>query len=215
MLGLVTSLPIYWGEPGELGDLLNRSAAPHRVRTLLEKDYTLLPLDALGMPDGTLDSELGRLNRLLVAQPRALTPADNVALDSWVRAGGRLLLVLDPMMTDHSAYAVGDKRRYNDVALIPPVLNRWGLALAYAEGAQPRQVRFNGTRLPVDESGTLAASGESEPDSSCRVEADGVIARCRIGKGSVLVVADAAFLNADGDGKTDRATDAVLADIFG
>lgn len=215
MLGLMTSLPIYWGEPGEMGDLLNGSVEPHRVRTLLEDEYTLLPLDALGATDGTPIDELNRIEQLLVAQPRALTAADNVALDRWVRSGGRLLLVLDPMMTDHSEYAIGDKRRYNDVALIPPVLNRWGLTFAYQEGAQPRRVAVGDAQLPVAAFGTLSISPSAKSGSSCRIEAQGVIARCQIGEGAVMIVADATFLNAEGGEEADRATEAVLASIFG
>ena len=210
----MTSLPIYWGEPAEMTDLLNGSVAPHRVRTLLEQEYTLLPLDALGTADGEPVGELGRLDRLLVAQPRALTAADNVALDRWVRAGGRLLLVLDPMMTDHSAYAVGDKRRYNDVALVPPVLTRWGLAMTFEEGIPPRSVPLRKGQLLVDEHGTLSPAVPPASGASCQMQADGVIARCRIGAGTALIVADAAFLNAEGGEDADNAVDMIVADIF-
>jgi hypothetical protein len=211
----MTSLPIYWGEPAEMADLLNGAAEPHRVRGLLETDYTLLPLDALGTADGAPSGELARLDRLLLAQPRALTAADNVALDRWVRSGGLLLLVLDPMMTDHSVYPIGDKRRYNAVALIPPVLGHWGLTLAYREGAPPQRVKYGGARLLVADYGRLSLSPQPAAGARCRIEAEGVIARCRIGEGAVLVVADATFLSEEGDKEADRATDAVLASIFG
>lgn len=214
-LGLMTSLPIYWGEPAQMTDLLNGSTQPHRVRKLLEDDYTLLPLDALGTADGRPVDELARLDRLLLAQPRALTPADNVALDRWVRSGGHLLLVLDPMMTDHSAYPIGDKRRFNDVALIPPVLEQWGLRLAYQAGAGPRLVTVAGTQLPIEEYGTLSLAAGSAGEVQCSIESNGVMARCRIGNGVVLVVADAAFLNHEADEVADHAVDAVLASAFG
>lgn len=209
----MTSLPIYWGEPGQMGDLLDGSVKPHRVRTLLEERYQLTPLDTLGTLEGTATAELRQLRHVMVVQPRALTPADNVALDRWVHAGGRVLLVLDPMMTDHSAYPIGDKRRYNDIALVPPILNRWGLTLTYREGALPRQVRFGGALMPVDEYGTLSIANPSM-ETPCWIEADGVIAQCRIGNGAALIVADAAFLNADGDEGASRAVEAVTAAIF-
>ena len=209
----MTSLPIYWGEPGEMGDLLDGSVEPHRVRTLLEQGYQLLPLDTLGTPQGSATAELRQLRRVMVAQPRALTPADNVALDQWVRAGGHVLLVLDPMMTDHSAYPVGDKRRYNDVALIPPVLDRWGLTLTYREGGPLRYVAFGGADVPVSEYGSLSIP-DRPADNGCRIEADGVIARCRIGNGAALIVADAAFLNGDAAEDADRAVEAITAAIF-
>lgn len=193
-LGLMTSLPIYWGEPADLSDLLNSPADPHWARVLLEKDYELVPLDSLGTADGAPEAELAELDRLLVAQPRALTAADNVALDGWVRNGGRLLLVLDPMMTEHSAYPVGDRRRFNDVALIPPLLERWGLSLRHAGGAAPTLVRFQEAILPVEDHGLIART-EAGGSADCMIEAGGVVATCRIGAGRALIVADAAFLN--------------------
>lgn len=214
-LGLMTSLPIYWGEPAQMSDLLAGSAERHWVRDLLEQDHTLLPLDSLGVPDGQPTAELAGLDRLLVAQPRALTAADNVALDSWVRGGGRLLLVLDPMMTEHSAYAVGDKRRFNDVALIPPLLERWGLALRHAEAAPPRQVRFRDAALAVDEYGVLSLLPSAGSGADCAIEAEGLAASCRLGSGRALILADAAFLNDHAGGQAGlHAADTVFDAAF-
>lgn len=217
-LGLMTSLPIFWGEPADMNDLLAGTAEQHWLRARLEEDYALVPLDVLGTAQGQPYAELSGIEFLVVAQPRALTPADNVALDQWVRDGGKLLLVLDPMMTEHSEYPIGDKRRFNDVALIPPVLARWGLQMRFQEGALPREAAFDGATIPVEEFGSLTpvepAGGSAASD--CSLEGAGVIARCRIGRGRVLVVADAAFLNrADGEPASPHAVDAVLAAAFG
>lgn len=215
-LGLMTSLPLYWGEPAGMADILEGSAQQHWVRAMLEEDYTLAPLDVLGSAEGRPNEELARMDRLLVAQPRALTAADNVALDAWVRAGGRLLLVLDPMITDHSDYHVGDKRRFNDVALIPPLLGRWGLGMRHAQGAPPRQVAFAGALIPVDDYGILSAgTPPTAVDGACVVAADGIVATCSIGDGQALIVADAAFLNREGDlSASSRAADAVFTAAF-
>lgn len=195
-LGLLTSLPIYWGEPAAMSDLLDTAAEPHWARAVLEEDHVLVPLDVLGQPDGRPTPELARMNRLLVAQPRGLSPADNVALDMWVRGGGRLLLVLDPRMTDHSDYPLGDKRRFNDVALVPPVLARWGLSMRHAEGTAERDVLLrNGTALPVADYGLFEATSPSPGDRPCMLTAERIVARCAMGEGRVTVVADAAFLN--------------------
>lgn len=216
-LGLLTSLPIYWGEPAELGDLLDGSSEQHWLRTRLEEEYGLVPLDVLGQSDGRPNSELDMVDRLIVAQPRALTPADNVALDRWVRDGGRLLLVLDPLMTEHSDYPIGDKRRFNDVALIPPVLARWGLALRYTEGVPPGEVEYRGAAVTVAEFGTISrvVPADEGGRADCAVEAEGVIARCRIGRGTALVMADAAFLNRESRDRESGGADAILAAAFG
>lgn len=213
-LGLMTSLPIYWGETAQISDLLDGSVQRHWVRDLLEENYALVPLDVLGTTNGQPREDLAALDHLIVAQPRALTAADNVALDRWVRKGGRLLLVLDPMMTEHSPYHIGDKRRFNDVALIPPLLDRWGLSFGYDKDAPPRQVPFGSTAIPAEEYGTLSLTTPSA-EESCAVEAAGLVARCRIGAGQALIVADAAFLNQEGDRQANgQAADAVLAAAF-
>ena len=63
---------------------------------MIEARYTLQPLDTLSpvpalSPDAPDTDPLAGLERLAVIQPRGLSPADNVALDQWVRGGGRLL----------------------------------------------------------------------------------------------------------------------------
>ena len=83
-LGLMSTLPIYWNEAVEFSDLLNQDQGANWVRTVLERDYALEPLDVL------TPETLAPLDRLILAQPRALSPEENVALDNWVRAGGRL-----------------------------------------------------------------------------------------------------------------------------
>jgi hypothetical protein len=115
-----------------------------------------------------------------------------VALDDWVRAGGRVLLFADPMLTGHSAFALGDRRRPQDVVMLSPILRHWGLELRFDESqpAGEREVEWLGTRVPVNLPGHLAAL----PQGRCAIEAGGLAARCRIGAGEVLCIADAALL---------------------
>jgi hypothetical protein len=193
-VGLFTSLPIYWAESESIAETLNSRASPHWVRTALGVDYRLIPLDTVET------AELGGLGHLVMAQPRPLAPAENVSLDSWVRQGGRLLLFADPMLTEHSRFMLGDKRRPQDVVLLSPILRRWGLQLEFDED-QPdleRNVPFRGGPLPVRLAGTFRQIlSESEVD--CQLDGEEVIARCAIGKGRVVVIADAALLNGDRD----------------
>lgn len=189
-LGLVTSLPIYWPETVGITETLDGQASEHWARTALESEYRLVPIDTL---DG---QDLGKLDRLIMAQPRPLSPAENVALDNWVRGGGRVLLFADPFLTEHSRYLLGDKRRPQDLVMLSPILRRWGLELRFDEdqSEDERDVPFESARIPVQLAGTFAKV-DPGPNTSCELSAVAVIARCRIGKGEALLVADAALLD--------------------
>ena len=201
-VGLFGTLPIYWNEAAELADYLSRDQASHWARGVLEYCHTIRNLDSLA-PEGTGnkgESGLGGLRYLLMAQPRVLAPAENVALDDWVRAGGRLLLFADPMLTAHSIHPLGDQRRPADVVILSPILARWGLRLEFDEDQPPaeRMVSVAGVRVPVDMAGTLVPEAGGGPDTTCHLFARGLAAQCRIGKGHVLILADSALLDEDG-----------------
>lgn len=184
-LGLFTSLPILWSEAESISGQLGATARPHWARAVLAEGRGLVPLDTLLAP--------GALADLVIAQPRPLEPAENVALDSWVRGGGHLLLFADPLSTAESRFPLGDPRRPADTVLLGPILAHWGLVL---QG--PVEVgETAGTVFPVRAPGELAAL----PDAPqiCRIEQGGLIAQCRIGRGTALIVADTAVLEpADG-----------------
>ena len=130
---------------------------------------------------------------LVMAQPRPLSPPENVALDRWVRGGGHLLLFADPMLTYDSIFALGDKRRPQDVVLLSPILTRWGLGLSFDED-QPggeQLADFGGAKLLVNLPGRFSPLQHS---SNCSLIAGGLGARCKVGKGRVLAMADAALL---------------------
>ena len=195
-LGLFTTLPIYWGEAAQLSDLLAEDREPHWVRRVLEEDYAVRPLDVLDA--GKAGDSLTGLRFLLMAQPRALSPAENVVLDAWVRGGGRLLLFADPMLTEESSFAIGDKRRPHDVVLLSPILAHWGLDLQFDEEQEAgiRTVSVFGTELPVDLHGRLALRTPTGAAGSCRIATGGLAANCAIGRGRALILADAALLDA-------------------
>ena len=187
-LGLMGTLPIYWGEAAGLGDIISPERQPHWARLQMEQDYQLVPID-------WLDAEaLASLRHLLLAQPRALSPQENVALDAWVRGGGQLLLFADPMLTGESRFAVGDRRRPQDVVLLSPILDHWGLRLEFVED-QPaglRHVAARGGSIPVRLAGRLALDGTTR---DCTLSASDLLAQCDIGAGTALIVADAALLD--------------------
>ncbi len=127
--GLFTSLPILWAESERLGDLLKPQTAPHWALAVIEQDGKVRPLDSLVAAGGK--SPLSGLGLLIMAQPRPLSPQENVALDGWVRGGGRLLMFADPMLTAQSSFAFGDRRRPEAIAMLSPILSRWGLRLGF------------------------------------------------------------------------------------
>ncbi len=186
-LGLMTTLPIYWPEAQDVAAMLRADEGPSPVRQALETRFMLDPLD-------TLEADTLRGHDLLMlAQPRALSPVENVALDQWVRDGGRLLLFADPMLTRHSDLGIGDKRRAQDVILLSPILTHWGLSLAFDpdQPATEHTIDAAGISVPVALAGQLGVL----PGGTCEIAGEGVLARCRIDRGSVTILADAAMLD--------------------
>ena len=181
-VALFTSLPILWRESESLADALDGQA--HWAARVLRE------AGELTAPD-TLESLDPRTALLVMAQPRPLSPAENVALDGWVRAGGRVLLFADPLLTAHSDFPLGDRRRPEGTVLLSPILSRWGLELVWDEGqsAGPRPVSLLGRVLPVDQAGRFVVRG-----GACTLLAGGLAVRCAVGEGSLLAVADAALL---------------------
>ena len=206
-LGLFTSLPLLWGEAPGVAELLATPPPPHWAKSFLERDYRLIALDTLHLPTG--------MRFLLVAQPRVFSPDENVALDQFVRSGGHLLLFADPMLTWDSAFAIGDRRRPQDTVLLSPILTRWGLELQFDE-SQPSGAREI-AGIPVNLPGMLALLPKQPGPSlatTCRIEAGGLLAKCRIGRGSALIVADAAVLEPDGQPQQITALNDLIRQAF-
>lgn len=205
-VGLFTTLPILWTENPDLAAALDPAARPHWARQGLARIGPTVPLDTLngtGNGAGGVQS-LGRVRRLVMAQPRVLSPQENVALDEWVRGGGQLLLLADPALTAHSDFAIADPRRPQAVVLLSPILDRWGLELRFAEdqvlGEGRREVM--GMAVPVNLPGHFVTEGQG----NCRLWADGLVVTCAVGQGRVVALADAAVLEGgDPDGARARA----------
>lgn len=210
-IGLFTSLPILWADSPELGSELRPDAAPHWALKVFAARGKIEPLDMLAGSTGA--APLDKLRRLVIAQPRPLGPAENVALDDWVRGGGHLLLLADPALTQDSAFALGDPRRPQAVALLSPILGRWELDLLFDDsqtmGETSREVM--GMATPVNLPGRFATRGQA----NCRLWADGLAVTCAIGKGRVVALADAAVLEpGDPSGTRSKAFAALLDAAF-
>ena len=179
-LMLMTALPIIWGEKGAF----DPTGRPAQAYTALQREFQVRPLDVLDK------ASLGRGDLLLLAQPRALAPEELVELDEWVRRGGRALILTDPALVWPSELALGDSRRPPPIGLLDPILTHWGIRIdppadraLVVEGGESR-------RLAMAAPGTIATS-----NSGCSVERSRHLARCRIGRGEVILLADADLLH--------------------
>lgn len=205
--GLFTSLPIIWPEADNVTSLITATAGKHWLLAALERQGPVVPLDRFNQHD----AKFAGLNLIVMAQPRPLAAEESVTLDRWIRAGGRLLLFADPMLTQHSAFALGDKRRPQDIVMLGPLLRHWGLVLHFdpAQAAGEHSVSGFGMGIPVNLPGTFTRTTRRGP---CQLRARGLAAECRLGKGRVLIVADAALLEPQEGDATSR--EAVLETLM-
>ena len=207
-IGLFTTLPILWNESADVADLLKQDQeAPHWARTELTRRGKLVPLDTLAGPKGS--APLDEVDLLVMAQSRPLSPEENVALDDWVKRGGKLLLLADPALTQESAFSIGDPRRPQAVVLLSPILRRWGLEEVFDED-QPygeRVIEVMGVGVPTNLAGRFRTQGQG----NCKLWGDGLAVTCALGKGRLVALADAAVLERDDpDGARQAAFSALL-----
>ncbi|WP_404480299.1 DUF4350 domain-containing protein [Novosphingobium sp. BL-52-GroH] len=218
--GLYSSLPIAWNESADIRGQLADESPPHWALTALRERGRVVPLDTLAplrLPsDGVL----------ILAQPRPLTPQENVALDAWVQQGGRVLLLADPMLTAHSLFGPGDPRRPQDMAMLSPILGRWGLALEFDEEqpAGEHAIRLPEGNVPVNLPGRFRLSGNfgeaAQTGKSggavahCRLQAEGMLADCKAGKGRIVALADAALLENPEDSAEVPGRQVILAGLL-
>ena len=183
---LMTGLPLVWGETGPF-DPGSRPAAAYRA---LQEEFDVRPVDYL---DGRV---LGGARLMLLAQPRTLEPAELVALDAWVRRGGRILILADPELDWPTRLPLGDFRRPPPSSLLAPLLSHWNLELRPpAESRlEIRHLRdgANLHRLTLVAAGRLQAGG-----GPCRTGRSGLFAFCAVGEGRALLVGDADLMRDD------------------
>jgi hypothetical protein len=195
-LGLMSSLPILWSGNDAFAALAGGGErAQHWAVATLEEDYRLDPLDTL------LPEALAQVDVLLLAQPRILTPAENVALDDWVRGGGRALVLADPRLVGEYDLPLGDPRRPLETAMLSPILARWGLELVQDPAAQRlRTVSVGAAEMAVADAGQFRPF--TTGSATCRMVFESLGALCAVGKGQVVLLADATLLEdtVGGDG---------------
>ena len=176
---VLTSLPLLFDEGFGLGPAKGEAA------TFLRGHYRLKPID--------LPSQLPSGGVLLAAQPRALPAEELVVLDAWVRGGGKLLLLADPMLEWASKRPLGDRLRPSVSFADTGLLLHWGLRL---DAPDVRGLRHTpGEMANVD---SLSPGKLVKVGGECSDDPDGISASCQLGRGEVLVIADADFLNVEG-----------------
>jgi hypothetical protein len=173
-LAVITALPLFWDKAG-LAD------AP--IVSLLRTRFTVQPLD-----DSRALAKSGA-RALLLAQPRAMTPDQLVAIDAWVRAGGTALVLADPLLRWPSDLPMGDRRRPPAVSLIDPLLRHWGVVADGVEEGEVRRFLDHGQLV------TLSGAQSFTTGGACVSVQGGAIVRCRVGKGRVVVVGDADLID--------------------
>jgi hypothetical protein len=190
-VGVVSALPLYGmaGRPGRgLDHDLQSMGARSPLWRALEQGFDLRPLDAVD------DRALQGLDRLLLAHPRQLAPAELVAIDGWARGGGQIVILADPLLRWPDERALSDPRRAPLTSLLDPLLAHWGLRLAPAQAGQAgpeRRALSNGVLLQMAASSHFTL----ETPSACVLSEQGLIARCKIGRGIALLMADADWIN--------------------
>lgn len=182
-LMLLTSLPIVLGE-----DFSLKSTGSPALSALTAR-FRVKPISTTSV--GELQGSL-----LLMAQPGAQAPENLVALDDWVRRGGRVLLLADPMLEWPSKHPLGDALRPPPMFQDTGLLVHWGLRLDAPDQRGPVVRNLAGYRVITVSPGAIYGG--------CKISADRLVADCRIGKGRAVVVADADLLNVDALGPDSR-----------
>jgi|SRR6185369_7731815 hypothetical protein len=193
---LLTSLPLIFGEQFSL----QGGGSP--ALAALETRYRVVPISVTGPAD------LARGQLLLMAHPAAQSAEDLVALDDWVRRGGHLLLLADPMLEWPSSRPLGDPLRPPLMFMDTGLLSHWGLRLDAPDERGQALRKLGGYDVEVVSPGRLVGG--------CEIASDAMVAGCRIGKGRAIVVADADFLDTARLGKpAQHNLDGLLGELAG
>jgi hypothetical protein len=179
---MISGLPLRWAGEGDLSAMLRRGAADDPALVRLERTHRIALVDSLAdhvPPAGAV---------LLLAHPRALAPQDLVAIDAFVRGGGRAVILADALSGWPPPHPTGDSRNPPVTSLLTPLLDHWGVTLGAAPAGETaaHDVDVDGRRL------RLFSAGRFEGQlPGCTAQAGAQILRCRVGAGEAWLVGDA------------------------
>lgn len=181
----MTALPLF-GTTADPATVLNGPDQRAAIIRALATRYEVVPL-------ARLDQKSLARSILVLAQPRGLAGEELVAIDAWVRGGGRVVVFTDPELVWPSELPLGDPRRAPPIGLLDPLLSHWGLTLdspAITDAGPARRIGVGQSAMAVAWAGRWQARSPG-----CTVESEGLITECRIGKGRALLIADADLLD--------------------
>ncbi len=185
-IALMSSLPLVYGAGVDMAGVIAGKADPHPLHAALAAAHDL------AVPDALDAAALKDMRLVILVQPRALDPGELVALDDYVRAGGRLLLFADPQLDWPHELGLADPRGPLRTSLISPLLRHWGLEL---QNTGIESVRLGKSRVLLVHPGQFGVLQGKSGDGSCRLAFDASVARCAIGRGRAVMVADADLLD--------------------
>jgi hypothetical protein len=180
----LSSLPLLFNEDFTL------SGGGSPAIKMLETRYRLVPISV------TSPAELAKGRLLLMAQPMAQAAENLVALDQWVRDGGRVVLLADPMLEWPSKRPLGDPLRPPPMFMDTGLLGHWNLRLDAPDERGPASRRLGRFEIATASPGSL--------HGQCAISHDELIAHCIVGKGRATIIADADLLNAEAFGANGR-----------
>lgn len=182
---MLSGLPLRWAGEGDLSAMLRRGSADDPALVRLEQTHKIALVDSLAdhvPPAGAA---------LLLAHPRALAPQDLVAIDAFVRGGGRALILADALSGWPAPHPTGDSRNPPVTSLLTPLLDHWGITLGAAPAGETaaQALDVDGRRLRLFSAGRFEAL-----PPGCTAQAGARILRCRVGAGEAWLVGDADLL---------------------
>jgi hypothetical protein len=119
-----------------------------------------------------------------------------------------VLLLADPMLEWPSKRPLGDPLRPPPMFMDAGLLAHWGLRLDSPDRRGPKTEKLGGFDVVTVSPGELSGR--------CAISSDGLVARCRVGKGKATIVADADLLDiADLGREAEHNLDGVLRELAG
>ncbi|MDM7955060.1 hypothetical protein [Blastomonas sp.] len=183
---LMSSLPLVHGDGVDMTAMLAGQSNPHPLHEELNAAHDLVVADALA------DETLAGADLVILVQPRMLPPEALVALDGYVRRGGRLLLFTDPVLDWPGGKGLGDPLGPQRTGLLSPLLAHWGLVLV---DPVIESVRLQPSGALLAHPGVFTPAPGKIGDVACRIEREGHVAHCQPGEGRAILVGDADVLD--------------------